>query len=401
MTPEPLRVAHFSLGRCNPDSANGVDKTVFHLARSQAALGQTVAVFSLTEKPSVPIPGVSVSTCPPLRLPLPFLTERQYDLLVSRAPWNVPRQLVRQIREWQPDILHLHFVHIPTNVFLTRRLSPAVPYCVTINGGLSPVAQRRRRWMKRAFKVLFEREYFNRAAFLHAISDQDVQGLRSYGVTNNIIVAPNGIEVDPTPAAFDETVYSQLDDRLRGRRLFLYLGRIDPEQKGLDLLLRAFAACRPDNSALVLAGPSWRGGRHQLEQLASSLGMEDRVIFAGPVFGPRKNDFIRAADVFVHPSRWEAGVPFSVLEAAAFERPCLLTVAADSDAILARGGGAVSVSPDLDGIAAGLRQMADAPVDTLRAMGARAREIVISDFSWCRTAGLIIEGYRRAVERRE
>ena len=164
-----------------------------------------------------------------------------------------------QISEWRPDVLHLHFVHIPTNVFLARRLSPPIPYGVTINGGLSPVAQRRRRWMKRAFKILFEREYFSRAAFLHAISDQDVQGLRSYGVTKNVIVAPNGIDVEPLPATFDDTAFAQLDDRLRGRRIFFYLGRIDPEQKGLDLLLQAFAACRPSNSALVTCWPQLAG----------------------------------------------------------------------------------------------------------------------------------------------
>ena len=59
----PLRIAHFILGRCNPDSANGVDQAVYHFARTQAALGHPVAVFSLTEKPALPIPGVTVFHC--------------------------------------------------------------------------------------------------------------------------------------------------------------------------------------------------------------------------------------------------------------------------------------------------------------------------------------------------
>ncbi|CAM3384835.1 hypothetical protein [Rhodothermus bifroesti] len=33
-----MRIAHVLLGRCNPDSANGVDKTVYPLARHQALL---------------------------------------------------------------------------------------------------------------------------------------------------------------------------------------------------------------------------------------------------------------------------------------------------------------------------------------------------------------------------
>ena len=245
----PLRIAHFILGRCNPDSANGVDQAVYHLARTQAALGHPVAVFSLTEKPALPIPGVTVFTCLPVRLSLPFLTERGRDLLVARAPWNVPRRLVRQITEWQPDVLHLHFVHIPPNVFLARSLSPTIPYCVTIHGGLSPVALRRRRWLKQIFGLTFERRYLEHAASLHAISEEDVEGLRPYGVSNATVLACNGINLDSFPTSADRSSTDGRDPCLQGRRVFLYLGRLDPAQKGLDLLLQAFGCVQAESGA--------------------------------------------------------------------------------------------------------------------------------------------------------
>ena len=392
-----VRIAHFTLGRCSPESANGVDKAVYHLARSQAALGHDVAVFSLTEKAPVPIPGVTVSTCAPLRLPLRFLPDRYYDLLVTRAPWNVPRQLVEQITAWHPDVLHLHFVHIPPNVFLARRLSPTIPYCVTIHGGLSPVAQKRNRLTKRVFRALFERQYLQRAAFLHAISELDVQGLGFYGVTNTTILAPNGIEVDAIVSPTVDMVPDEVKDRINGRRIFLFLGRLDPEQKGLDLLLKAFAACRPLDAALVLVGPNWRGAQRHLETLARSLGIADAVIFTGPAFGQRKIDLLRATHVFVHPSRWEAGVPFSVLEAAALARPCLLSTAADPAGILGRNGAAVCVEPTIEAIAEGLSQLSATSSDALRELGVRARELVMREFSWSRTAGVLIDAYRTHV----
>jgi poly(glycerol-phosphate) alpha-glucosyltransferase len=392
-----VRIAHFTLGRCSPESANGVDKAVYHLARSQAALGHDVAVFSMTEKTPIPIPGVTVFTCPPLRLPLRFLPDRYYDLLVSRAPWNVPPRLVNEIRAWQPDVLHLHFVHIPPNVFLARRLSPAIPYCVTIHGGLSPAAQKRNQVTKRVFRALFERDYLQRAAFLHAISELDVQGLGYYGVTNTTILAPNGIDVESLVAPAIGRAPDDINDRVRGRRIFLFLGRLDPEQKGLDLLLRAFAVCRPVDAALVLVGPNWRGGQPRLETLARSLGIADAVIFTGPAFGARKLELLRATDVFVHPSRWEAGVPFSVLEAAALARPCLLSTAADPAGILERNEAAVCVAPTMDAIADGLRRLSATPSDVLCEIGTRAREVVMREFSWSRTAGVLIEAYRTHV----
>lgn len=391
----PLRIAHFTLGRCNPESANGVDQTVYHLARSQAALGHAVAVFSLTNKPPLPVPGASVYTCPPIALPLPFLTWRQNDLLVTRAPWNVPRRLVRQIEMWRPDILHLHFVHIPPNVFLARQLAPRVPYCVTINGGLSPVAQRRRRWMKRLFRVFFEGPYLENAAFLHAISEADLCGLESFGVSNTTVVAPNGIDLQLLEPARDDSARASHDDRFGGKRVFLFLGRLDPQQKGLDLLVEAFAACGADSSVLVLAGPDWRGGRGQLEAIAASRGISGSVVFTGPVFGKQKHELLRATDVFVHPSRWEAGVPFSVLEAAALERPCLLSAAADPARVLADGGAALRVPPEIDPLAGALREFRTLAPDALRAMGRRARDVVSAQFSWPRTAAILIDAYRR------
>ena len=390
----PLRVAHFTLGRCNPESANGVDKTVYHLARTQAALGHPVAVFSLTDKAPLPIPGVTVCATPPVKIPLPFLTGRGRDLFIGRAPWNVPSRLVERITDWRPDVLHLHFVHVPPNVFLTRRLSPAVPYCVTIHGALSRDAQRRNRWTKQIFKLLFERKYLERAAFLHAISEEDVRGLQHYGIANRTVLAPNGIDLESLPTTFDHAALHRVDGRLQGRRVFLYLGRLDPQQKGLDLLLRAFAVSRTNDAALVLVGPDWRGAQRDLEALARSLGVSDSVVFAGPAFGKRKTDFLRAADVFVHPSRWEAGVPFSVLEAAALQRPCLLSEAADPGRILDRGGAALSVAPTVEGIAAALSQMSAMSSDTLRAIGSRAREVVTATFSWPRTATILLEAYR-------
>lgn len=389
-----LRVAHFTLGRCNPESPNGIDKAVYHLARTQAALGHQVSVFSLTEKAAIPIPGVRVYTCPPVAASLPFFTERQYDLFVNRAPWNIPKQLVNEIIEWRPDVLHLHFVHIPPNVFLARRLSPRIPYCVTIHGGLSGVAQQRNRWKKRLFRLLFERAYLRRAAFLHAISEEDVEGVKRYGVNNTTILAPNGIDVDYDPVVFDKSALTRLDQQLQGRRIFLYLGRLDPQQKGLDLLLHAFAASRPDNGVMVLVGPDWRGAMRRLEALARSLEITDLVFFTGPAFGAHKIDLLRSSDVFVHPSRWEAGVPFSVLEAAALERPCLLTVSADPQRTLTNAGAAVSVAPTVDALADGLRQMSTMSLDALKAMGRRARETVSTEFSWPRTAQILIDAYR-------
>jgi len=53
------------------------------------------------------------------------------------------------------------------------------------------------------------------------------------------------------------------------------------------------------------------------------LGVENDVFLTGAAFGQEKWDFLSAADVFIHPSRWEAGIPFSAMEALAASKPAL------------------------------------------------------------------------------
>lgn len=103
----------------------------------------------------------------------------------------------------------------------------------------------------------------------------------------------------------------------------VFVGRLVPI-KGLDDAIRAVA--RPDarGASLVIAGAGPE--RARLERLARSL--DAPVRFAGEVRGTRKWELLRAADVFVAPSRMDGrteGTPVSVLEAMAAGLPVIAT----------------------------------------------------------------------------
>jgi glycosyltransferase involved in cell wall biosynthesis len=392
-----MRIAHFCIGRCNPESANGVDKTVFYLSRAQATLGHDVAVFSLTEKPALPIPGVNVRAYAPKRTLAALAHGRLGELLITRSSLALPRQFIAELLAWKPDILHLHFVHLPQNIALAKQAARrGIPYCVTINGGLSRSALSRRRLQKRVFGALIEHRYLKRAAFLHAISAEDIDGLRAYGVAaDRMVVAPNGIDLESLPKPRSLHALREQFPALGDRQLLLFVGRLDPEQKGLDLAIRAFAAARLENVTLVLVGPDWRGGRARLEALAREMGVAEQVLFIGPAFGQQKADLLRAAAAFVHVSRWEAGIPFSVLEAAAAGRPCLLTTAADPARQLAGAGGAVVVDVDEQEIAVGMRRLFALSERERASMGAAAQDLVTREFSWTPIAERLVQEYQQ------
>jgi glycosyltransferase involved in cell wall biosynthesis len=396
---ELIRIAHFLWGRCNPDSANGVDKTVYYLARAQAEAGHDVAIFSINDKPPIPVPGCEVKSYPVRRLPLPFKKGRLRDLLVLRSPLNLPPSLTKDLLSWQPSIVHFHFVHLPQAILLARRLRElGTAYCVSPHGGLAVQAQHRRRLGKAVFGRLFERRYLNRAAFIHAISAEDLEGTRAYGVHNRSVIAPNGIDPALLPGDLDHGFVRRRLPLVTGKRLFAYIGRIDPQQKGLDLLIEAWAGVSSrDSGRLLLVGPDWRHGRSRLEAMASGLGVADSVLFVPPVAGKEKWDTLAGADVFVHPSRWEAGVPFSALEAMLASKPLLLTLAADPDGRVSVAGAGVTVSPTLGEIRDGLSRMLKADTEVLEGMGASARGLVDREFRWERTSGQLIDAYEQAV----
>jgi len=396
-----MKIAHFLLGRCNPESANGIDKTVYYLSKAQASLGHNVTVLSLTHKPPIPIEGVIVKIFKPRALPFRLPNGYLKDLLEWRSPFNLPSELVKELLTWKPDIVHLHFVYIPQNVILAHYLKTAnIPYCVTIHGGLSSGSLKRHWYIKIPFRILFDQRYLNEAAFIHAISDMDIKGLKLYGIkNNNVVKVPNGIEVESLPRNVDATLLERRFPQVAGKRVFMFLGRLDPQQKGLDLLLQAWHLANLNNVVLVFVGPDWRGKRKDLEALIRQLKIESQVIFAGPVYSREKFDLLAGADVFVHTSRWEAGVPFSVLEALAIGKPCFVSTEASPGGIISRYRVGLVVKPQVEDIANGLRYFASLSQAELSNMGENARKLVASEFNWRNIAKTLVDAYKDVLQR--
>jgi glycosyltransferase involved in cell wall biosynthesis len=198
-----------------------------------------------------------------------------------------------------------------------------------------------------------------------AVSDDLAARLRAANPAARVDVIPNGVE----PAAFAAAAPA------RGH-LALYLGRLDLRQKGLDLLLDAFAQAGT-GAGLVIAGD----GRDAdaLRRRARRLGIADRVEFPGRVTGAAKLALLASAQVVCMPSRYET---FGVVaaEALACGTPVL---AADIDclrSVVAPGTGRLLPPDDVDAWAAGI---ADALADPAgcAAMGERGRAFA-RRFDW-------------------
>src|SRR4029453_14132694 len=110
-----IRIAHVTNEAFGLDTANGVQHVVYCLARAQAEIGNSVAVFSRDDH-AMNILGGSAESAPrsPRRACAGFDKSLRQRLL-SR---HFEPTLAEDVLAWQPDIVHFHSVHIPQNVAL-------------------------------------------------------------------------------------------------------------------------------------------------------------------------------------------------------------------------------------------------------------------------------------------
>jgi len=365
------------------NAMNGVGRAVYFLSEAQRALGHEVGlVYEHAEH----LHGAGNGN----RSPLTAVRAR-----LRRTTLQVSSTFLEELLAFRPDIVHLHSIHVPENVSLSRHLRRAgIPYCVTIHGGLSRVAQKRGRIKKTALWWLGEKTCLDGALFIHALTREEAVDIRAYGIKAPMVVAPNGIDARAVPRPNDPSALFALAPQLIGHRVFLYMGRLAWLQKGLDLLLRGLAAADLPDARLVLLGPDWRNGEADLKRLIDSTGLKSQVVFLGEHSPQQCADLVAGADVFVQTSRWE-GMSLSVLEAAVWEKPCLLTRASDPNGALGESGGALVVEPSPESIAHGLRALFTRNRTTLTMMGHQARATVINRFTWNVAATTLIEAIRQ------
>jgi glycosyltransferase involved in cell wall biosynthesis len=204
-----------------------------------------------------------------------------------------------------------------------------------------------------------------RASAVHLFFDEERDNLQRLGYRGKVLVAPNGVELPPGV---------KWDGGSGG--YVLWMGRFDPQHKGLDVLVQAVARLpHPDRPYVRLVGPDWRGGRAVVASLVNDLGLTPWIRIEPAMYGEDKWRLLARAVGFVYPSRWE-GFGNSLAEAAALGLPALVTPY-PLGRLLAGQDAAVLVQPTVDGLAEGLAALA-----TNSSIGPRARQLLLGAMSW-------------------
>lgn len=339
--------------------ASGPSYTVPRLCESLIATGVPTKLAVLD--------WVSGTDVPPYveRFPLGLGPRR-----IGRSP-AMARWLIERVKGGAVEIIHNHGLWMMPNVYPGRaRRAGNVRLVIAPRGTVSEWAwnhHRGRKWVM--WHLLGQGNAMRAADAFHATSEEEYADLRRLGFRQPVCVLPNGIDVPP-PAA----------KPTGERRTSLYLGRIH-KKKGIDLLLKAWAAVEPrfPHWDLVVAGPDDGGWLAQYQALAADLKLA-RVSFPGPVYGQEKLALYRSAHLFVLPTHSE-NFGMTVAEALAAGTPAIVTRGAPWAGLVEHGAG-WWIEIGVDPLVAALEEALSLPDEQLAEMGRNGCAWIWRDFSW-------------------
>ena len=371
---------------------DGATAVYFGTAKLLNELGHDTAFFAMQHPKNIPS-----------RFGKYFVPEANYNndelgvfskikMAVSLV-WNfqAQRNLEKLIKDFQPDVAHLHVIyHQLTPAIIHTLKKYQIPIVMTHHDFkmISPVynlAVRGNIYEKtkanKYFKIISDKAIKNSflksalsviEAYIHKLA-------RSYHLVN-VHISPSRflkhkfreygvmdkIEVVNNPYLNDQEAWIPTDNNY-----FLSFGRLSSE-KGLDILLRAFAKTRGSDAKLYIAGTGL--AKENLQNLSLKLGINNKVQFLGHLEQKQMIKVISKARAVVVPSRCYENFSMSIIEAMWQAKPVIATAIGGNTELIedTLTGYLVPVGDEKE-LAGKIQSLIDSK-DMARKMGEKAQE---------------------------
>jgi 1,2-diacylglycerol 3-alpha-glucosyltransferase len=327
-----MRIAHFS-DTFLPET-NGVATSIATLAREQGKLGHDVLVFA----PSIDKRRVQgryeAERVRVIRLPAVAF----FFYPELRCVWRGYFRCLRELKAFRPDVIHLHsqFQVGFFAILLSKRLG--IPLVGTNHVYLTRDdraffhAVSSKRWLGKIVGSLMLRHFYafhRRYDLCVTPSVMLEQGMRTTGYTKPIRVIPNGVRPSLVRLLEGADRDGMREKHGLSGTVVLHFGRLSHE-KNVGAVLRMFALLTRSHADAMLLLIGQGPARAEMESLARELGIEQKVVFTGPI--PHEellsSGILSAADLFVTASAIESqgmvlveamfsGLPVVCLDAAA------------------------------------------------------------------------------------
>lgn len=371
----------------------GPIKSVHGLCKGLAALGHDVTVFTTNvngDKDSevplgvpVDIDGVKVWYFPSKRL--------------RRIYWSplMQRALSYELKNF--DLVHLHSIFLwPTWAAARAARAAGVPYIIAPRGMLvKELIRRKSRFLKTVWINLIEKRNLEGAAAIHVTSKTEADDVAQFAFNlKKIVIVPNGVDMPPERPS-GNNVSTHIKEIMGKVPYLLFLGRVN-WKKGLDRLIPALKHI-PD-VRLIVAGNDEEDYRPKLEKLIDDNGLNERVLFCGPVYDVDKVVLLENAEAFVLPS-YSENFGIAVLEAMGAGCPVVVTPEVGAAEIVTKtvAGQVLDGTPEVLG--KGINELL-LNSQLLKEMGERGKKAVRENFTWDVIARQMENVYREIINRK-
>jgi len=306
----------------------------------------------------------------------------------------VPR-LLRRYSAARPELIYERYSLYNATGAIVSRLT-GVPLALEVNDTVHVDRTRQgKSVVMPGVAGWFERRILEGATSIVVVSNYLRDLLIGAGVpAEKIIVTPNA--VDAGRFSPDQAASAAVRQRY-GLDKMTVVGFAGSFTKwhGVEFLVRACAelmSTRRDVGVLMV-GDGVR--RSDSEALARELGIADRCVFTGRVPHCEMPDYMGAMDIGVMPASNPFGSPMKVFEYMAMGVPPVAPQYGPMEEAVVNGETGLLFQPDQHaGLVSCLRTLVESP-ERRAAMGAAAREKVLSQHQWVHNAGAVVEALQR------
>lgn len=237
-------------------------------------------------------------------------------------------KMVSDMKNNKFDIIHAHDFRTFQNIlvyFTARKFN--IPYFIHPHGKPPLHKDKRSKNLKYIFDIVIGNKILKNASKLFVLNQNEKEQYKFIVKKDNIDIIPNGIDILdynslPPKGTLKDKYNIDID-----HKIILYLGRIH-KSKGLDILIKSFKRLlkKTDKVKLIIAGPDDKY-LDPLTKLATSLKIDDKILFTGFLSHRDKLAAYVDADIFVTPTFY--GFPLTFLESMACATPIITTNAGD------------------------------------------------------------------------
>jgi glycosyltransferase involved in cell wall biosynthesis len=226
-------------------------------------------------------------------------------------------------------LIHQHGIFLPISL-LSLSVSKKTKVIINPHGYLEPEKLKVSSFKKKIALALFENKNLKNCNCLVACSKKEALSLRDFGLSQPIVILPNGVSDSLIRKDFLSAKHLSFKVKYNinsNTRILLFLSRIHPF-KGLELFLESILTIkdefRKNNWVFVIAGIDELNHERELKTFVKENGLGDIVRFIGPQYNQDKVSTFDSADCFVLPSKGE-NFGIAVIEALARGLPVITT----------------------------------------------------------------------------